>query len=142
VRSGSAGSRKFIVVVLVLAALGCAGSQRPDNGAALRDIADRRAGKEVVVEGTVTSVMPSAEGPSGVHERFILLIAQPGQRVPVFVADNISIASAAPIRRGDDVIVKGELAFNDFGPVIHWTHRDPRFRHAPGFISVGGKVYE
>ncbi len=129
-------------MALILQTLGCSNATRPDNAGALRDIAAGRAGRQVVVEGTVTRVMPTSAGPSGLHERFILLISQPGQRVPVFVADNISIASAAPIRRGDDVIVKGELAFNDSGPVIHWTHRDPRFRHAPGFISVGGKIYE
>ncbi|PZR63589.1 MAG: hypothetical protein DLM53_02090 [Candidatus Eremiobacter antarcticus] len=129
-------------MALVLQTLACSNATNPDNAAALRDIAAGQAGRQVVVEGTVTRVMPTAAGPSGVHERFILLISQPGRRVPVFVADNISIASAAPIHRGDHVIVKGELAFNGSGPVIHWTHRDPRFRHPPGFISVGGKIYE
>ncbi|HLW37080.1 MAG TPA: DUF3465 domain-containing protein [Candidatus Eremiobacteraceae bacterium] len=115
---------------------------QPDNAGALRDIQAGRSGDEVVVSGTVSRVLPTEPGPTGVHERFIVQVRDAGQTMPVLVADNISVAQAAPIRSGDVVVVKGELAFNGIGPVIHWTHRDPRLRHAPGFIQVGGKTYE
>jgi|SRR5579872_4452072 len=121
----------------------CANSSTtPDNAAALRAIAAGSSGSEIVVQGPVTRVLPTESGPAGNHERFVVQVRSDGQSVPVLVADNISIAQAAPLHRGDSVIVKGELAFNDIGPVIHWTHRDPRMRHAPGFVEIGSKVYE
>lgn len=115
---------------------------KADNASALREIARHDDGAELVVEGRVLRVLPTAAGPSGAHERFILQVASGPTALPLFVADNVSIAAAAPLRPGDLVIVKGELAFNDLGPVLHWTHRDPRLRHQPGFVEVGGHVYE
>jgi len=47
-----------------------------------------------------------------------------------------------PLRRGDDVTGKGVLALDFGGPVIHWTHHDPRFRHDSGFIQAHGRMYE
>ncbi|MDQ6824785.1 MAG: DUF3465 domain-containing protein [Candidatus Eremiobacteraeota bacterium] len=117
-------------------------STAPDNPAALRDMQAGRSGSEVIVEGPVTRVLPMQAGQTGLHERFIVQVRDDGKSMPVLVADNISIAQAAPVHPGDRVIVKGELAFNDLGPVIHWTHRDPRFHHAPGFVKVGGTIYE
>ena len=138
-------SRVLAAVLLACMCVGaCAGaSTTPDNAGALRDIAARRSGSEVVIQGPVTDVFAVQSGPSGRHEVFMVALRNDGQSVPVLVADNISIAQAAPLRRGDSVVVKGELAFNGLGPpIIHWTHRDPRLRHAPGFVRVGGKVYE
>ena len=115
---------------------------RPDNAAAIRAIQAGSSGTEVVVTGPVLRVLSAAQGPSGLHERFVITVHDDGNTIPVLVADNISIAQAAPLQPGDDVTVKGELAVDPVGPVIHWTHRDPRFRHQPGFIQVGGKLYE
>ena len=135
--------RVLIAVWLMACVCACAStSTTPDNAAALRDIAARRSGSEVVIQGPVTNVFAVESGPSGRHAVFMVTLRNDGQSVPVLVADNISIAQAAPVRRGDSVVVKGELAFNGLGPVVHWTHRDPRLRHAPGFVEVGGKVYE
>jgi hypothetical protein len=114
----------------------------PDNAAALRAISARDAGTEIVVTGPVTRILPSSAGPAGAHEHFVISISDGKQTVDVFVADNISIATAAPLRPGDRVIVKGELDFNEYGPVLHWTHHDPRMRHQPGFVELGGHVYE
>lgn len=131
-------------LILCVASLvwACSGTTTPDNAAALHAIAVGRSGAEVVIAGTVLRVLQTEAGPAGVHELFVVQVRNDGQSMPVFVADNISIAQAAPLQRGDSVVVKGELAFNSRGAVIHWTHRDPRLRHAPGFVEVGGKVYE
>lgn len=115
---------------------------QPDNARALGDIAAHRARVEEVVEGTVVRVLPNSHGPSGTHERFVVDVRAGGFRMPLYVTDNISVGQSPPLRVGDRVIVKGELAFNDAGPLLHWTHRDPRMRHAPGFVEVGGHVYE
>jgi hypothetical protein len=113
-----------------------------DNARALSDIDARRAGVEEVVEGSVIRVLTNSHGPSGVHERFVVDVRGGATSIPLYVTDNISVGAVAPLRRGDHVVVKGELAFNEYGPLLHWTHRDPRLRHAPGFVEVGGHVYE
>src|SRR5262252_3833484 len=117
--------------VLAVAVGACSAPHgQPDNQQALTDIKMHHAGAEEIVSGTVVRVLPPSHGPSGVHERFIVDVGSATSHFPLYVTDNISIAKAAPIRPGDAVTVKGELAFNDRGPLLHWTHRDPRFRHA------------
>ena len=60
----------------------------------------------------------------------------------VEVVDNVDIAPPVPVRPGDRIEVRGELA-RDPGrlPVVHWTHHDPQGRHAGGFIRFRGRVY-
>jgi hypothetical protein len=137
------GAPLLVAAIAASAVAACSpGVPPPDNAAALAAIAARQAGTEIEVEGKVLRVLPTVWGPSGLHERFILRVTDGRTSLPLFVADNVSIAAAAPLHRGDDVIVRGELDFNDLGPVLHWTHRDPRLRHPLGFVEVGGKVYE
>lgn len=131
----------FIAVALL--ATGCtAASVRPDNAAALADIAAHRSGDEVIVEGIVSRVDHTSSGPTGVHERFDIRVSSGAAEHDVLVADNISVGEPAPVRHGDDVIVKGVLEIDPSGPVIHWTHHDPSFRHAAGFVIVHGKMYD
>ena len=113
-----------------------------DNTRLLTDIAAHSAGSEEVVEGTVLRMLPNSSGPSGVHERFIVDVRAKDSYVPLYVTDNVTVGQAPPLHVGDQVIVKGELAFNERGPLLHYTHRDPRMRHAPGFVEVGGHIYE
>lgn len=139
------GPRVLAALVVVSGLLLCGCSLAPpsaDNATALREIAANDSGAELVVQGRVVRVLPESAGPSGEHERFVVHVTSGTSSLDLFVADNISIAAAAPLRLGDEVVVKGELAFNDLGPVLHWTHRDPRLRHQPGFVEVGGHVYE
>jgi hypothetical protein len=121
-------------------AWGTAHADPPNNAAALDDVAAGRGGEEVVVAGTVMRVYAPRRSSSGVHERFVLALT--GSSARMLVADNLTIGQAAPLHAGDHVIVKGVLELDPSGPVIHWTHHDPRFRHPGGYIEVGGKVYE
>ena len=135
----------LLSLVLMLSAMLAACSTAPpaaDNTRILSDISAHRAGSEEVVEGTVLRVLPNSHGPSGVHERFVVNVRANGFDTPLYVTDNITVGQAPPLHAGDHVVVKGELAFNDSGPLLHYTHRDPRLRHAPGFVEVGGHVYE
>lgn len=126
-----------------LATISCSTTPPPaDNARAIADINAHRVGNEEVVEGDVIRVLPASDGPSGMHERFVVDVRAATTDIPLYVTDNISVGTTAPLRRGDHVVVKGELAFNDYGPLLHWTHRDPRMRHAPGFVEVGGHLYE
>jgi hypothetical protein len=40
------------------------------------------------------------------------------------------------------VSFSGEYVWNDKGGMIHWTHRDPRKRHRPGWIRHNGVLYQ
>ncbi len=113
-----------------------------DNAAALGDIRSGRSGDEVVVEGTVERVYPTLRGPGGEHELFLIYMRESSTGMRITVAHNIAVARPAPLRTGDRVTVKGVLELDPSGPVIHWTHHDPRFRHQPGYIEVGGKLYD
>ena len=125
-----------------LAAACGAGAIKADNAAALADIAAGRSGDEVVVQGVVTHVGRTYRGDSGVHEHFDVRISSGAAEQDILVADNISVGMQAPVKTGDDVIVKGVLEVDAGGPVIHWTHHDPSNRHASGFVVVGGRMYE
>jgi Protein of unknown function (DUF3465) len=132
-----------LVVLLAAVACSAASSDKPDNIAAVGDIRDRKTAQEVVVEGTVESVLPNSRTAAGDHQNFIInLSTGEGEQQLVLVSHNIDIAPSAPLKVGDDVVVKGELEIDPKGPVIHWTHHDPRLRHQPGFIRLGGATYE
>jgi len=128
-------------ILAALLLVGCGASQ-PDNAAALSDIASGRGGREVLVQGTVERVFRPSYGPDGEHEQFLIGISSAGQRADIFVAHNVGIAPYVPLRTGDDVTVKGDLEIDAAGPVIHWTHHDPAFRHEAGFIEVHGRLYQ
>jgi hypothetical protein len=136
-------SIRAYLAAAVLAVGGCSLAPPPaDNAAALRHIAAHDGGAEIVVAGPIVRVLPSTTGPSGVHERFIIEVSSGGATTDLFVADNVTAGSAAPLHTGEQATVKGQLDFNEFGPVLHWTHRDPRMRHQPGFVEVAGHLYE
>ncbi|HEY7981810.1 MAG TPA: DUF3465 domain-containing protein [Candidatus Eremiobacteraceae bacterium] len=118
------------------------GGVNPDNASALDAIAHGQSGTEVTVEGPVVRVLSTHSGAQGVHEQFIVAVRANNTEQDVLVADNISIGRAAPVHQGDDVTVRGELAIDPGGPVIHWTHNDPRGRHQSGFVRLGGVLYD
>lgn len=67
------------------------------------------------------------------HQRFIVRTA-PG--VTVLVSHNIDLAPRAPLRVGDSVSMRGEYIWNRQGGILHWTHHDPKNRHAGGWIDT------
>jgi hypothetical protein len=134
-----------IVIALSLALCACssAGSEAPDNLAALDDIREHHTHQQVTVEGTVAQVLPTQTTADGRHERFMLDVhTGSGDEQLILVAHNIEIAPQVPLQAGDDVIVHGDLELDRTGPVIHWTHHDPSGRHPAGFIKVHGQTYE
>jgi uncharacterized protein DUF3465 len=134
---------QVVLAAFALAACSSAGSDQPDNLAAIDDIHSHRSHQEVTVEGTVAQVMPNGRSDTGMHERFILDVhTGSGDEQLILVAHNIDIAPQVPLQAGDDVIVHGDLELDPTGPVIHWTHHDPSGRHPAGFIKVHGQTYE
>ena len=69
------------------------------------------------------------------HQRFLVKAAG----LSILVAHNIDLAPRVPVTVGATVRLRGEYVWNDKGGVMHWTHRDPRGRHAAGFIEVAGQ---
>jgi hypothetical protein len=139
--------RRFGVSCAALAALAIAacsaGSDQPDNMAAVQDVQQHRSGQEVTVQGTVAQLLPPNTSATGRHERFVIDVhTGSGDEQLILVAHNIDIAPEVPLKEGDEVVVHGDLEIDSTGPVIHWTHHDPSGRHPPGFIKVNGQTYE
>jgi RecG-like helicase len=127
-----------------LAACSSSQSSGPDNLAAIQDIQSHRSGQEVTIEGTVAQSPQIVRGPSGRHQDFMVEVSSgTGEQQLILVAHNVDISTEAPLQEGDDVIVRGELDLDSSGPVIHFTHHDPRGRHVPGFIQIkNGPTYD
>ncbi len=102
---------------------------------ALRD-AWRREARDVPIEIRAVVVKLLKDDRAGLrHQRFLVRAAG----LSLLVAHNIDLAPRAPVQVGDTVRLRGEYVWNDKGGVLHWTHHDPRGRHAPGFIEVRGQ---
>ena len=109
----------------------------PGGAAVLEAFNARRSGVEVEATGVVARRL--ADDRKGLpHERFILRVGD----LTVLVAHNTELAPAVPVAVGDTVEVRGEYEWNQLGGVIHWTHRDPDGRHAPGWIRLRGRLYQ
>ena len=140
--SGRSLAAGFVLAMLVLGGA-CSSGDQPDNLAALQDIEAHRSGNEVTVEGTVAQLLPTSTSAEGRHERFMLDVHMgSGDEQLILIAHNIDIAPPAPVQVGDDVIVRGQLEMDRGGPVIHYTHHDPRAHHTPGFVQVHGQRYD
>lgn len=99
---------------------------------------------EVRYSGTVTTPPSffSSKHSHRAHEQFDV---RADDGTAFRVVDNVTVAPRVPARPGDRVTVQGELIRFRHDPsrtpLVHWTHHDPRGRHAGGFIELGGRVY-
>ena len=99
----------------------------------------QHSGRQVQGQGRVSRILADDNDGSR-HQRFILTLAS-GQTL--LIAHNIDLAPRIPaLEVGDTVAFYGEYEWNDKGGVVHWTHHDPRGRHAGGWLEHGGKRYE
>lgn len=74
------------------------------------------------------------------HQRLLLKV---NDKQTVLVAHNIDLAPRIPNPKvGDVVTFYGEYVWNNQGGVIHWTHRDPRAKHADGWLRHNQKIYQ
>lgn len=94
---------------------------------------------QVVGEGEVVKVLAD-DNQGSKHQRFILRVPE---GFTVLVAHNIDIAPRVKnIANGDKVSFYGEYVWNEKGGVVHWTHSDPRGRHASGWLKHNGVTYQ
>lgn len=74
------------------------------------------------------------------HQRFILKL---DNEMTVLVAHNIDLAPRLEgLKAGDEVEFNGIYEWNAKGGVIHWTHHDPRGRHAAGWLRHHDRLYQ
>ncbi|WP_100914578.1 DUF3465 domain-containing protein [Pseudoalteromonas spongiae] len=94
---------------------------------------------QVKGSGTVLRVLPDDNNGSR-HQKFILRLAS---KQTLLVAHNIDLAPRiSNLKVGDKVEFYGEYEWTKKGGVMHWTHKDPRNKHAHGWLKHKGKVYE
>ncbi|GAB1268040.1 DUF3465 domain-containing protein [Aurantivibrio infirmus] len=90
-------------------------------------------------KGTVIRILPD-DNEGSRHQR-ILLRLSPEQTL--LIAHNIDLAPRInSLKEGDILEFYGEYEWNSQGGVVHWTHRDPRGRHADGWLRYQGKMYQ
>lgn len=146
--------KKLLFLVMVVAAgyvgltqyrqLPSGGGQAPgvvsaDDAALDRAIESRASGVRVEGQGTVIKVLPDDNDGSR-HQRFILKLRSGST---LLIAHNIDLAPGiGSLRAGDRVDFKGEYEWDPKGGVVHWTHRDPRGRHAAGWLKHGDRIYQ
>src|SRR5271165_1649946 len=126
-----------------LAACVQSGPASSGNAAVYAAWQQQRSGVEVTASGSVAKVLGIRRGPSGVHQGFLLhLRGAEGRGLTVRVEDNVDITGPIPLRPGDALEVRGEYIFDPRGGLIHYTHHDPRGRHASGYVRTADKMYD
>ena len=101
--------------------------------------AARRSDVAIEGEGVVTKILADDTRGSR-HQRFILRLPA---GATLLVAHNIDLAPRLDtLKVGDRVRFAGEYEWNERGGVLHWTHHDPRGKHAGGWLELAGKRYE
>ncbi|XHR30726.1 MAG: DUF3465 domain-containing protein [Chthoniobacteraceae bacterium] len=90
-------------------------------------------------QGVVTRVLP--DDTNGIaHQRFILRL---GSGQTLLIAHNISVAPRIDsLKEGDTVEFLGVYEWKSEGGVIHWTHRDLKGGHSPGWLKHNGRTYQ
>lgn len=121
---------QLLIVLLVTA---CGTSTAPGS---FRDVVRAGHPREVTVTGVVQQVLSDGHGPSGLHERFLLVV----DGVQVEVDHNLSLAPRAPVHVDDSVTVHGQFEPDPGHPVIHYTHHATG-SHEGGYVRLRGHTY-
>lgn len=101
--------------------------------------AARRSDVAIEGEGEVLKLLADDQRGSR-HQRFLLRLAS---GATLLVAHNIDLAPRLDaLEVGDRVRFAGEYEWNERGGVLHWTHRDPRGKHAGGYLELDGRRYQ
>lgn len=100
---------------------------------------DRQSDLFVETSATVIKLLPD-DNKGSRHQRFIIRL---DSGLTILVSHNIDLAPRIDTLRVDDrVSLRGEYEWNARGGVIHWTHHDPKGRHAGGWIRHHDRVYK
>jgi hypothetical protein len=143
-RHASAIFAAVLLLSCASAIAGCAtGSGDAGNGAVYDAWRSERSRVEVTANGSVSRILGTRSGRSGVHEGFLLhLSGAGGHGLTVRVEDNVDLTGPIPLEPGEAATVRGEYIYDERGGLIHYTHRDPRGYHAAGYVQVAGRIYQ
>lgn len=86
---------------------------------------------------TIYRVLPD-DNEGSRHQR---MLGRTAEGHSLLIVHNIDLAPRVPAREGDRLEVRGQFEWNDKGGLVHWTHHDPKGRHAGGYIDFGGRRY-
>ncbi|MBO6512848.1 MAG: DUF3465 domain-containing protein [Phycisphaerales bacterium] len=102
----------------------------------------QRSGEMVEFRARVVKIL-NDDNEGSRHQRFLLAVDyEPSPTDSILVAHNIDLAPRVPVEEGSVIRIYGQYEWNDRGGVIHWTHHDPRGRHAEGWIELDGIRYD
>ena len=94
---------------------------------------------QVEGRGNIVKVLP--DDTQGDRHQRMLLSVLPGKTI--LIVHNIDIAPRIQgVREGEEVVFSGEFKWNEKGGLVHWTHHDPRKKHADGWIRYQGRTYQ
>lgn len=100
--------------------------------------ANRQSDLMLAGEGRVVRVLPD-DNKGSRHQKFLLQL-ESGHSL--LISHNIDLAPRVEtLREGEMIEFYGEYEWNDKGGVIHWTHHDPKGKHAGGWLRYRGKLY-
>lgn len=110
-----------------------------DAGAIVEAYSTHRNLPQVQGSGIVVKVLK--DDTNGLqHQKFLLKVSDD---ITILIAHNIDLAPrVADIHESDTVGFKGEYIYTPKGGTVHWTHKDPRGKHAAGWLQHNGKTYE
>ena len=137
-RLANRGALALVLSAVFLAA--CGASAQPDDASIVTDFHNHQSNVEVTADATVLRLLPDRTSATGTHEQFIIKLSSGD--LTIEVEHNISIATRAPVKQGDHVIVHGEYIWNAQGGLIHFTHHDPQGTHEGGYIQDAGTTYD
>ncbi|MBA5764704.1 DUF3465 domain-containing protein, partial [Vibrio sp. 404] len=103
------------------------------NDAALKQaFENQQSDLQIRGSGTVIRLLPDDNHGSR-HQKFIIKLSN---KQTLLVSHNIDLAPRiSNLSKGDFVEFYGEYEWNSKGGVIHWTHKDPRNKHAHGWLK-------
>ena len=101
-------------------------------------ILEPRSGFWLTLSGKVIKTL-SDDRQGSQHQRFLIKAAPD---ITLLVSHNIDLAPRVPLRKGNQLQLRGVYEWNNKGGLIHWTHHDPGGRKKGGWIKLNGKVYQ
>ncbi len=118
--------------------LSCSPAKNNKRAAALNPVYDKRhTGTWIEGSGIVRRMVPDDNDGSR-HQRFVL-DARNGQTL--LIAHNIDLAERIPVGVGDRIRFRGMYEWNEYGGLVHWTHRDPLGVEDGGFVKFRRRTY-
>ena len=110
------------------------------NDAALKQaFENQQSDLQIRGSGIVIRLLPDDNHGSR-HQKFIIKLSN---KQTLLVSHNIDLAPRiSNLSKGDFVEFYGEYEWNRKGGVIHWTHKDPRNKHAHGWLKHQGRTYD